>query len=171
MTQYLASGTWQVKEGSEDEFVDRWREFLEWTKESQPAFLNASLLRDEQDPTTSSRWPSGQRLRAAPSGARVPVSLSTTAHAGVSAATCTAATTSVGSLSRTRRSQVAGCYDAGRGSRATGPTRQLCRRRPGRTPLGWPATAFCNRLSCERTEGQPPGSPLPRARPPGFAGS
>jgi heme-degrading monooxygenase HmoA len=50
MARHFASGNWHVTEGMEDEFVERWKEFLGWTRESQPALVNASLLRDEKDP-------------------------------------------------------------------------------------------------------------------------
>jgi heme-degrading monooxygenase HmoA len=35
-----------VKAGSEDEFVSRWREFLEWTRDSAAGFEEATLIRD-----------------------------------------------------------------------------------------------------------------------------
>ncbi|MGH3458284.1 putative quinol monooxygenase [Aeromicrobium sp.] len=50
MSNHFASGTWHVKEGSEEEFVQRWREFLEWTRAEHPAMLNASLIRNQTVP-------------------------------------------------------------------------------------------------------------------------
>ena len=42
-----ASGNWLVKEGREAEFVARWTEFLEWTRETVPGLVSASLIQDE----------------------------------------------------------------------------------------------------------------------------
>lgn len=50
MALCYASGTWQVKEGREEEFIERWREFLEWTRETFPAMRVANLLRDSGVP-------------------------------------------------------------------------------------------------------------------------
>jgi heme-degrading monooxygenase HmoA len=44
--QDYSSGDWHVRAGSEDEFIARWREFLEWTRESVPGFVSARLVRD-----------------------------------------------------------------------------------------------------------------------------
>ncbi len=32
MDQLYTHGTWKVKRGREDEFIDAWRELAEWTK-------------------------------------------------------------------------------------------------------------------------------------------
>jgi heme-degrading monooxygenase HmoA len=45
-----ASGNWLVKEGSEDDFLSRWTEFLEWTRDNASGFREANLLRDGGDP-------------------------------------------------------------------------------------------------------------------------
>ncbi|MFJ5552476.1 antibiotic biosynthesis monooxygenase family protein [Streptomyces sp. NPDC093225] len=45
-----ASGDWQVTEGDVDEFVARWRAFLEWTKADNAGFGHARLLRDLNRP-------------------------------------------------------------------------------------------------------------------------
>ena len=50
MSDPFASGDWKVSAGKEDEFIDRWREFLQWTRKTQPALISASLLRDADDP-------------------------------------------------------------------------------------------------------------------------
>ncbi|MGH2757872.1 MAG: antibiotic biosynthesis monooxygenase [Actinomycetota bacterium] len=47
---HFASGNWHVKKGEEEKFVERWTEFLRWTRETQPALVSASLIRDEKDP-------------------------------------------------------------------------------------------------------------------------
>ena len=44
-----ASGNWSVKPGQEQEFVDRWREWLEWSRDNVPGFQTATLIRDVQD--------------------------------------------------------------------------------------------------------------------------
>ena len=49
MKQY-ASGDWVVAEGKEEEFLQRWTEFLQWTKAEAPGLIEAHLLRDEEDP-------------------------------------------------------------------------------------------------------------------------
>lgn len=50
MGEPFASGNWHVKEGKEQEFVERWREWLEWTRETHPALKYANLIQDESDP-------------------------------------------------------------------------------------------------------------------------
>lgn len=50
MAEHYASGTWQVKPGLEQEFVQRWTEFLQWTRKDHPAMLVATLLRDQAAP-------------------------------------------------------------------------------------------------------------------------
>jgi heme-degrading monooxygenase HmoA len=55
----FASGDWVVAEGNEDEFVQRWTQFLRWTKAEAPGLIEAHLLRDTQDPShflTFSEW-------------------------------------------------------------------------------------------------------------------
>jgi heme-degrading monooxygenase HmoA len=46
MAEHYASGVWQVKLGNDDEFVERWKEFLQWSRENYPALVVAKLLRD-----------------------------------------------------------------------------------------------------------------------------
>ena len=62
-----ASGRWQVKEGQEGEFVERWKNWLGWTSETIPGFRTATLLRSEDDPlrfTSVSDWNDDASLRA-----------------------------------------------------------------------------------------------------------
>lgn len=40
-------GTWLVKPGSEQEFVDRWTEFARWSKATFEGAMSVQLLRDE----------------------------------------------------------------------------------------------------------------------------
>ncbi|MEI8408950.1 MULTISPECIES: antibiotic biosynthesis monooxygenase family protein [unclassified Kribbella] len=50
MAEHYASGNWQVRAGREQEFVERWTEFLQWTRKDHPAMLTATLLRDGSVP-------------------------------------------------------------------------------------------------------------------------
>jgi heme-degrading monooxygenase HmoA len=45
-----ASGNWLVAEGKEDEFVSRWIEFQEWTRDNAAGFRGANLLRSHKEP-------------------------------------------------------------------------------------------------------------------------
>ena len=47
--QDYSSGDWHVRAGSEDAFIARWTEFLEWTRDSAPGFVSAKLVRDAAD--------------------------------------------------------------------------------------------------------------------------
>lgn len=49
MGETYTSGTWTVKEGHEDDFVDAWKDFVLWAKE-QPGSRQFQLLRDVEDP-------------------------------------------------------------------------------------------------------------------------
>ncbi|MEA5453972.1 antibiotic biosynthesis monooxygenase [Sinomonas sp. JGH33] len=51
MPDAYASGRWQVLPGREEEFVLRWREFLEWTHQHHPAMVDASLLQGLTNPS------------------------------------------------------------------------------------------------------------------------
>lgn len=44
-----ASGLWLVRAGSEDEFVERWKAWLDWTSQNAPGFRSATLIRSEDD--------------------------------------------------------------------------------------------------------------------------
>jgi quinol monooxygenase YgiN len=46
MAEHYASGVWQVKEGKDEEFVERWKEFLQWSRANHPSMVVANLLRD-----------------------------------------------------------------------------------------------------------------------------
>ena len=50
MADHFASGTWHVREGSEEAFVQRWTELLRWTREEYPAMVEASLMHDRNHP-------------------------------------------------------------------------------------------------------------------------
>lgn len=49
MSEPFASGDWRVTPGKEDEFVQRWTEFLTWSRENHPGLVGANLLRDGED--------------------------------------------------------------------------------------------------------------------------
>jgi len=54
------SGDWQVKSGSEQEFVDAWREMAEWSTNEYGADGWGKLLRDKEDPArfrSVGAWP------------------------------------------------------------------------------------------------------------------
>jgi heme-degrading monooxygenase HmoA len=54
-----SSGNWWVTEGREDEFVARWTEFLQWTRDSVPGLEHAQLMRDDGNPShflSTARW-------------------------------------------------------------------------------------------------------------------
>jgi quinol monooxygenase YgiN len=48
--RHWSAGSWQVSEGKAAEFVDSWRDFLTWTRESNDGFLGARLVRDLMNP-------------------------------------------------------------------------------------------------------------------------
>jgi heme-degrading monooxygenase HmoA len=45
-----ASGSWVVTAGREAEFVERWKEFLGWTRKAAPGLRSANLIQDSADP-------------------------------------------------------------------------------------------------------------------------
>lgn len=48
MAEVFTSGTWAVKDGSEDAFIAAWTEFADWTKANMPGAQWALLLRDRE---------------------------------------------------------------------------------------------------------------------------
>lgn len=67
MAEHFASGSWRVRKGKEQEFVERWAEFLQWTRKTQPALGSASLIRDEADPShfvSFATWPDAESRAA-----------------------------------------------------------------------------------------------------------
>ncbi|MEV1068493.1 antibiotic biosynthesis monooxygenase family protein [Streptomyces sp. NPDC050263] len=66
-SKYWSSGDWQVKPGQGDEFIERWREFLTWTKESNEGFIGARLIRDLTAPNSFksfAAWQDVESMRA-----------------------------------------------------------------------------------------------------------
>jgi len=48
---HFASGNWIVTSGSQEQFIARWTEFLEWTRASAPGLLSGQLIQDSEDPS------------------------------------------------------------------------------------------------------------------------
>jgi heme-degrading monooxygenase HmoA len=48
--EHWASGNWTVQEGKEDEFVERWKDWLGWSSENIAGFVSATLIRDTENP-------------------------------------------------------------------------------------------------------------------------
>jgi heme-degrading monooxygenase HmoA len=46
-----SSGNWWVTAGREDEFVARWTEFMQWTRDTSGGLEHARLMRDDRDPS------------------------------------------------------------------------------------------------------------------------
>jgi heme-degrading monooxygenase HmoA len=46
----FATGNWHVEKGKNEEFISRWTEFLEWTRDSSAGFVYAILIQDVADP-------------------------------------------------------------------------------------------------------------------------
>jgi heme-degrading monooxygenase HmoA len=56
---HWASGNWLVKQGSEEEFVTHWKDWLGWTSQNVSGFRTATLIRSNDDPrrfTSFSDW-------------------------------------------------------------------------------------------------------------------
>jgi quinol monooxygenase YgiN len=48
--QSYSSGEWLVREGSEEEFIERWTTFIEWTLNDAPGAESFVLVRRMEDP-------------------------------------------------------------------------------------------------------------------------
>jgi heme-degrading monooxygenase HmoA len=62
-----ASGNWVVRDGSTDEFIARWSDFLEWTKAEVEGFRFASLIRETPNPShfiSFAEWDSDAAMQA-----------------------------------------------------------------------------------------------------------
>ena len=61
-------GIWQVKPGSEDDFITAWQEMADWTmREVQGAEPGGTLLRDREQPSrfvSFGPWPDEQTIAA-----------------------------------------------------------------------------------------------------------
>jgi heme-degrading monooxygenase HmoA len=59
MGEVYASGNWHVMKGKEDEFIERWTEFLQAARKSEPGLVSASLIQETTDPShfiSESEW-------------------------------------------------------------------------------------------------------------------
>jgi heme-degrading monooxygenase HmoA len=45
-----SSGEWLVREGSEEEFIERWNSFIEWTLNEAPGAVSFVLVRSTEEP-------------------------------------------------------------------------------------------------------------------------
>lgn len=60
-----ASGNWIVMSGREEEFVQRWTEFLDWTRSSFESMRSAHLIRDAENSrhfVSFASWDSAEAL-------------------------------------------------------------------------------------------------------------
>jgi heme-degrading monooxygenase HmoA len=48
--QSYSSGEWSVQAGSEDEFIQRWTTFIEWSLDNAPGAESFVLVRSTQEP-------------------------------------------------------------------------------------------------------------------------
>ncbi|MGH2711834.1 MAG: antibiotic biosynthesis monooxygenase family protein [Actinomycetota bacterium] len=48
--EHYASGNWVVKEGSEEDFITRWKDWLTTSASKAPGFGSATLIRDILNP-------------------------------------------------------------------------------------------------------------------------
>jgi len=67
MADQFASGNWHVKAGKEKEFVERWTDFLQWTRKDHPAMLRATLIQDVSDKghfVSTSEWENAEARTA-----------------------------------------------------------------------------------------------------------
>jgi len=63
----LSSGNWIVRAGSEDEFIARWTDFLQWSRDSADGLGSASLIRAADNPRhfiSFAEWDSLESLNA-----------------------------------------------------------------------------------------------------------
>src|SRR5688572_6548150 len=67
MAEPFASGNWTVKEGRQDEFEDRWLDFLQWTRKEHPGLVVARLISDDnnsQHYISMAEWESNDARKA-----------------------------------------------------------------------------------------------------------
>jgi heme-degrading monooxygenase HmoA len=66
-SKHWASGNWQVSDGKAEEFIDRWRAFLTWTRDENEGFLGARLIRELANPNhfvSFAAWQDVDAMRA-----------------------------------------------------------------------------------------------------------
>ena len=67
MGEQYVSGDWTVTEGREDEFVERWLEFTQWSLDNAPGAEEFTLIRSVGDPrhfVSFGRWADLESVRA-----------------------------------------------------------------------------------------------------------
>jgi heme-degrading monooxygenase HmoA len=67
MNHPYASGNWVVSPGREKEFIERWTEFLVWTRASSAGLRSAHLIRDQEDPRhfiSFADWENAEAMQA-----------------------------------------------------------------------------------------------------------
>jgi len=66
MSDYYASGNWVVTAGLERDFIQRWQEFLEWTRASTRGLVSAQLIQDSDEPchfVSFAAWESSEAMK------------------------------------------------------------------------------------------------------------
>jgi heme-degrading monooxygenase HmoA len=67
MTEHYSSGNWVVNAGREKEFVQRWTEFLDWTRASAHGLRSAQLIQDSDEPRhflSFACWENSEAMKA-----------------------------------------------------------------------------------------------------------
>ena len=63
MNDHFAAGTWHVTDGSQDAFVQKWTELVEWTREEFSSLSQGILIHDRNDPGhyfSFTEWPDAE---------------------------------------------------------------------------------------------------------------
>jgi predicted hydrocarbon binding protein len=67
-----SSGEWLVRAGSEEEFIQRWISFIEWTLDNADGAESFVLVRSTEEPRFFSLWERGRASRRRRRGERCP---------------------------------------------------------------------------------------------------
>jgi len=65
--QSYSSGEWLVQPGSEEEFIQRWTNFLQWSSDNAPGAVSSVLVRSAEEPRrflSLGAWESQEALEA-----------------------------------------------------------------------------------------------------------
>lgn len=66
MADNCASGNWVVSRGREKEFIERWIEFLEWTRAHAHGLQSAQLIQEADEPShfiSFAGWESAEAMK------------------------------------------------------------------------------------------------------------
>ena len=66
MSDCYASGSWVVNRGLEKDFIQRWMEFLQWTRSSTAGLRSAQLIQDSEEPrhfVSFAAWESSEAMK------------------------------------------------------------------------------------------------------------